>query len=50
MKEEINLNSNFLSLLSQSKNQINIEIIEDNNLMTKTLKSVSPKITKKKET
>jgi tRNA 2-selenouridine synthase SelU len=32
VEEEIDLNSNFLSLVSQTRNQINIEIILDNNL------------------
>ena len=32
--DEIDLNSNFLSLVSQNRNQINIEIILDDNLET----------------
>ena len=36
--DEVDLNSNFISLVSQTKNQINVEIILDDNIkMHKTL-------------
>ena len=45
--DEIDLNSNFLSLISQTKNQINIEIILDNNLENhKYLHDTSGKVRK----